>query len=203
MTYFWIALVALVVAFFAVIIIRALRFKPKATAAAEPVAVEIDEQAAISHFADMIRCKTVSYYEDERIDKAEFAKFRALLKNHYPNVSAKCTYEEIGPSGVLFSLKGKSSENPAVFMSHYDVVPVNEDTIQIRFEITDPFQKLIRTSSAGTPAAASCSSVIWRWVLEAGLRQQVRASATWVSMAASFSSFMKVLAASRPPARRW
>ena len=82
MTYFWIALVALVVAFFAVIIIRALRFKPKATAAAEPVAVEIDEQAAISHFADMIRCKTVSYYEDERIDKAEFAKFRALLKHH-------------------------------------------------------------------------------------------------------------------------
>ncbi|MDD4311870.1 MAG: M20 family peptidase, partial [Eubacteriales bacterium] len=127
MTYFWIALVALVVAFFAVIIIRALRFKPKATATAEPVAVEIDEQAAISHFADMIRCKTVSYYEDERIDKAEFAKFRALLKQHYPNVSAKCTYEEIGPSGVLFSLKGKGSEHPAVFMSHYDVVPVNEE----------------------------------------------------------------------------
>ena len=87
MMYFWIALVALVVAFFAVIIIRALRFKPKATAAAEPVAVEIDEQAAISHFADMIRCKTVSYYEDERIDKAEFAKFRALLKQHPEVVS--------------------------------------------------------------------------------------------------------------------
>ena len=127
MTYFWIALVALVVAFFAVIVIRALRFKPKATAAVEPVAVEIDEQAAISHFADMIRCKTVSYYEDERIDKAEFAKFRALLKKNYPNVSATCTYEEIGPSGVLFTLKGKSSEKPAVFMSHYDVVPVNEE----------------------------------------------------------------------------
>ncbi|MEN6636825.1 MAG: M20 family peptidase [Clostridiaceae bacterium] len=127
MTYFWIALVALVVAFFAVIIIRALRFKPKATAAVESAAVEIDEQAAISHFAEMIRCKTVSYYEDERIDKAEFAKFRALLKKNYPNVAATCTYEEIGPSGVLFSLKGKSSENPAVFMSHYDVVPVNEE----------------------------------------------------------------------------
>ena len=60
--------------------------------------------------------------------------------------------------------------------------------------------QLIRTSSAGTPAAFSCSSFIWRWVLEAGLRQQVRASATWVSMAASRSDFIKVLAASRPPA---
>lgn len=127
MTYFWIALAALVVAFFAVIIIRALRFTPKTTAAVEPSEVTVDEQAAISHFADMIRCKTVSYYEDERIDKAEFEKFRALLKHSYPNVAAKCSYEEIGPSGVLFSLKGKSAEKPAVFMSHYDVVPANEE----------------------------------------------------------------------------
>jgi carboxypeptidase PM20D1 len=127
MTYFWLALAALVVAFFAVIIIRALRFTPKTTAPVESSEVSVDEQAAISHFADMIRCKTISYYEDERIDKAEFAKFRALLKQLYPNVAAKCTYEEIGPSGVLFSLKGKSSEKPAVFMSHYDVVPVNEE----------------------------------------------------------------------------
>lgn len=127
MTYFWLALAALVVAFFAVIIIRALRFTPKTTVPVEFSEVSVDEQAAISHFADMIRCKTISYYEDERIDKAEFAKFRALLKQLYPNVAAKCTYEEIGPSGVLFSLKGKSSEKPAVFMSHYDVVPVNEE----------------------------------------------------------------------------
>ena len=127
MTYFWLALVALVVAFFAVIIIRALRFTPKATAPVASSEVKVDEQAAISHFAEMIRCKTISYYEDERIDKAEFAKFRALLKQQYPNVAEKCTYEEIGPSGVLFSLKGKSSEKPAVFMSHYDVVPVNEE----------------------------------------------------------------------------
>ena len=127
MTYFWLALAALVIAFLAVILIRALRFTPKTTVPVEPSEVSVDEQAAISHFADMIRCKTISYYEDERIDKAEFAKFRALLKQHYPNVAATCTYEEIGPSGVLFSLKGKSSEKPAVFMSHYDVVPVNEE----------------------------------------------------------------------------
>ena len=36
MTYFWIALVALIVAFFAVIIVRALRFTPKTTAVVEP-----------------------------------------------------------------------------------------------------------------------------------------------------------------------
>ena len=127
MTYFWLALAALVVVFFAVIIIRALRFTPKATQTVAPTAVAIDEQAAISHLADMIRCKTVSYYEDERIDKAEFIKFRALLQQHYPTVFSRSVYEEIGPSGVLFHLKGKSAEKPSVFMSHYDVVPVNEE----------------------------------------------------------------------------
>ena len=127
MTYFWLALAALVACFLAVIIIRALRFTPKTTEAITPTEAMIDEEAAVSHLADMIRCKTVSYYEDERIDKAEFIKFRALLKTLYPTVFERCSYEEIGLSGVLFSLKGKSAEKPAVFMSHYDVVPVNEE----------------------------------------------------------------------------
>ncbi|MEZ4626825.1 MAG: M20/M25/M40 family metallo-hydrolase [Eubacteriales bacterium] len=127
MLYFWLTLVMLVVVFLAVIIIRALRFTPKANASVEPTEVSVDEQAAISHFVEMIRCKTISYYEDERIDKAEFVKFRSLLKKLYPTVAEKCTYEEIGPSGVLFHLKGKSADKPSVFMSHYDVVPVNEE----------------------------------------------------------------------------
>jgi carboxypeptidase PM20D1 len=127
MTYFWLGLCALIIAFLAVIVIRALLFKPKATAPVKASEATVDEQAAINHLAEMIRCKTVSYYEDERIDKAEFAKFRALLKKLYPSVFAKCSYEEIGVSGVLFSLKGKSAEKPAVFMAHYDVVPVNEE----------------------------------------------------------------------------
>ena len=127
MTYIWLALCALIVAFLAVIVIRALLFRPKVTAKVAASEAVVDEQAAIEHLSQMIRCKTISYYEDERIDKAEFAKFRALLRKFYPTVFEKCTYEELGVSGVLFSLKGKSAEKPAVFMSHYDVVPVNEE----------------------------------------------------------------------------
>ena len=57
----------------------------------------------------------------------------------------------------------------------------------------------ILTKPAGMPQAASCSSVIWRWVLVAGFKQQVRASATWVSMAAILRRFIKASAALRPP----
>lgn len=127
MTYFWLGLLALVVAFLAVILIRALRFKPRATQAVAAEEAAVDGQKAIDNLAEMIRCKTVSYYDDEKIDKAEFQKFRALLKKLYPTVFRKASYEEIGPSGILFTLKGKSAEQPAVFMAHYDVVPVNEE----------------------------------------------------------------------------
>ena len=127
MVYFWLGLLALVVAFFAVILIRAFRFQPRTAAAVAAEEAAVDERKAIDDLAEMIRCKTVSYYDDEKIDQAEFKKFRALLKKLYPTVYKKAAYEELGPSGLLFTLKGKSAERPAVFMAHYDVVPVNEE----------------------------------------------------------------------------
>ena len=51
MTYFWLALAALVIAFLAVILIRALRFTPKTTVPVEPSEVSVDEQAAIEHLS--------------------------------------------------------------------------------------------------------------------------------------------------------
>ena len=56
-----------------------------------------------------------------------------------------------------------------------------------------------RTRSGDTPAAASSSSFICRWVEEAGWSTQVLASATWVAMEASFSPAMNFSAAARPP----
>ena len=53
--------------------------------------------------------------------------------------------------------------------------------------------------SGATPASFSCSSVICRWVVLAGWRQQVRRSATWVTTEASSRLSMNLVAASRPP----
>jgi carboxypeptidase PM20D1 len=127
MMYFWLALLALAVAFLAVVLIRALRFKPREAESVQPTEAEVDGQKAIGDLAEMIRCKTVSSYDESKIDWAEFKKFRELLKRLYPAVFEKCGYEEIGKSGVLFTLQGKSAEKPSVFMAHYDVVPVNEE----------------------------------------------------------------------------
>ena len=63
------------------------------------------------------------------------------------------------------------------------------------------FTYTLERDEAEISALMEAEKLFWRCVEEAGFRQQVRASATCVSMAASFRFFMKVLAAARPPAR--
>lgn len=121
----WI-LLALVVLFLVVILARAAAFKPKAEPDVTIEPAEIDADHAIESLQKMIQCKTVSYYDASLIDESEFDKFRALLPQRYPRVFEACTYERIGKSGLLFTLKGQSSDQPSVFMAHYDVVPINE-----------------------------------------------------------------------------
>lgn len=122
-----IIILAVLLAVVLVVVIRAAMFKPVIEEKYEIEDVKIDEQKAINDLAEMIRCKTISYYEDERIDKAEFDKFRQLLKDLYPTVNEKAELEYLAKTGVLYKVKGKSSEKPSVFMAHYDVVPVEEE----------------------------------------------------------------------------
>ena len=67
-------LLALVTLFFAVILIRAAMFRPKAQPVVEAEKVEFDEQAAVDALAALIRCKTVSYHDHSLEDDAEFEK---------------------------------------------------------------------------------------------------------------------------------
>ena len=69
----------IVAAFLAVILIRALLFKPKAEPALEHEEICFDREAAVKALAELIRCKTVSYAEHELEDDAEFEKLIGLL----------------------------------------------------------------------------------------------------------------------------
>ena len=123
----WLIIIpGIIVIFVAVIIIRALLFKPPAKEAIAIDDVAVDAESAAGRLARMIRCKTVSNRDGQLVDNNEFEKFRRLLAELYPNVHGACKCERIGPSGVLYTLKGKSSDAPVVFMSHYDVVPADE-----------------------------------------------------------------------------
>ena len=127
MLYFLIALIAALVVFLAVVLIRAARFKPpveKLEAAAEEI---FDKDTATYALGELVKCKTVSRYTHEEEDDAEFEKLIALLPTLYPHVFEKCTLQKMPDRGLLFHWKGKTEGDPAVLMAHYDVVPVNED----------------------------------------------------------------------------
>ena len=120
-------ILAVIAVFIAVILVRTLTFTPKAETKPEIIDWKFDGDKAVDHLAQMIRCKTVSYDDTSLEDNAEFDKFKALLREFYPNVFEKCEYEEVGRRGIFLKLKGKGNGQPSVFMAHYDVVPVMEE----------------------------------------------------------------------------
>ena len=120
-------IMAAVVLFFAVIIVRAVMFKPLPEPERLEQKVEIDRDKVVRDMVDMIRCKTVSNRDESLVDRSEFTKFQELLKERFPRVHQACTLEHIGKTGLLYCLKGESDQAPSVCMAHYDVVPVDEE----------------------------------------------------------------------------
>ena len=110
-----------------VVLARAMLFKPEEMPLANTDYILLNDEKIIRDMADMIRCKTVSNRNAALVDYKEFHKFQILLEERFPNIYEKCTFQKIGKTGLLYHLSGKKSEEPSVFMAHYDVVPVEEE----------------------------------------------------------------------------
>ncbi|MBE6629610.1 MAG: M20/M25/M40 family metallo-hydrolase [Ruminococcaceae bacterium] len=111
----------------AVLICRALAFKPKKEGVRTPEKLTVDREKAVSDLAAMIRCKTVSDTDTQKEDAAEFEKFHRLLPTLFPATFAACEQIDVGERAVFLHLCGKSAEEPLVLMAHYDVVSVVEE----------------------------------------------------------------------------
>ena len=126
MEFLYAALAALAI-LVAVVLIRALMFKPKEEASRSPESVIVDTDRVVSGLAEMVRCRTVSSNDRAEEDEGEFDRFRELLPTLFPLIYKKCTVEYPTDRSILIHWKGKSQENPTVLMSHYDVVSVVEE----------------------------------------------------------------------------
>ena len=122
----WLAIPVIIVAFIAIILIRALAFKPRKKDMQQIDAVYVNGEKATHDLAEMIKCKTISHRDSALDDQSEFDRFEKLLPELFPTVFNKCSFEKIGNRGLLIRWKGKSPDAPSVFMSHYDVVSVEE-----------------------------------------------------------------------------
>ena len=123
-------IIILLIALIAVMVFNAVRFKAADNGPRTVEDVKVDGDRAQQNLSTLIKFETVSNADYDKTDKAVFAAYRAKLKELYPNVTAASEYKELGNTAMLFKIKGKSSENPSVLMSHYDVVPVEEDRWQ-------------------------------------------------------------------------
>ena len=74
-------------------------------------------KTAIERFSRMIQVKTDT--------PDNLPVFRELVHKMYPIVAARCAREIVG-NEIIYLWKGKSSDSPAILMSHYDVAPVDE-----------------------------------------------------------------------------
>ena len=122
----WLIL-AVIVIFLAVILVRTAMFKPKEEEKREIEEVEFDRAAAVDALARLVQCKTVSNAEAEKEDNAEFEKLIGLLPVLYPNVTKTCPMQRMPHRGLLFHWKGREEGRPSILMAHYDVVAIEED----------------------------------------------------------------------------
>ena len=83
MTIVWILLAALAV-LAAVVIFRTMKFVPPVEEPGVEDPIDLDHDKIVQDMVDMIRCKTVSYYEEEKMDMEEFRKFQKLLEERFP-----------------------------------------------------------------------------------------------------------------------
>ena len=126
----WIIPLIIVLGFIALLCVRATLFNPKSSTRSEVQTVNFDEEMAVTALQRMVECKTISDRDKNLEDDTEFNKFQALLPTLFPLLHKACTLEHIGERGLLYHLKGKSNENPTVYMAHYDVVPADETAWQ-------------------------------------------------------------------------
>ena len=113
--------------FVLIILVRTLMFRPHKREEIISEEISLDKDRIVANMVAMIKCKTVSSRAETLVDKYEFDKFQRLLIARYPNVNKSCELKKIGKNGLLYYLKGKSSDKPSVCMAHYDVVPVEEE----------------------------------------------------------------------------
>ena len=106
----WLLIIpAVLLLFIAIILIRAIAFKPKKKEEKIIDSVFVNGDSATNGLSRMIKCKTISHIDPSLDDKSEFERFEKLLPELFPLVFEKCSYEKVGDRGILIRWRGKSA----------------------------------------------------------------------------------------------
>lgn len=120
-------ILALLLLLLAVVFIRTLLFRPKQQATPFECEVAFDREKAVENLRELVRFKTISYENSNLEDNEQFEALVSALPHLYPKVFETCSFTRLPDRALLIGWKGEKSDAPTVFMSHYDVVPVEAE----------------------------------------------------------------------------
>lgn len=120
-------LLAILGGLIALLLLRAVCFRPEKHTSLPCAPVSFDQEAAVEALKQLVQCRTVSHPEPDMEDNAEFDRLVKLLPQLYPTVFQNCAFRQLPHRGLLLHWVGREHDAPSVMMAHYDVVDVEED----------------------------------------------------------------------------
>lgn len=118
-----IIIVAVIVLFFAVLVIRALAVKDKSAKPEQYQKPEIDLDSAVKKAQGAIRIPTISMADDTFDDKP-FFELQEYLEKTFPLFHEKAEKRVVNKYALMYKIEGTDkSLKPALFLGHQDVVP--------------------------------------------------------------------------------
>lgn len=83
----------------------------------------------VSHLAQSVQFRTVSYSDPAMMDSMQFDKFITFITDAYPLIHEYLKVEKVNTYALLYEWKGNNPDlKPVMLMGHYDVVPVIQGT---------------------------------------------------------------------------
>lgn len=123
-----IVLLAVVVVLFVLVFRAATVFEDRQP---EPLSgiteIRLDQEGAIQRFSRALQLPTVSYDDRSNFDGGAFTDFHDFLQSAYPLTHRHASRTVVNDYSLVYHLEGSdSSLDPVLFMSHMDVVPIDE-----------------------------------------------------------------------------
>lgn len=132
-------ILGIVVAFVAVMVVRAISAKKPDLGTSEYVPAEIDLAEVAEKLAGAVRIKTVTLPDNDR-DGSIFYEYQSYLEATFPLVMSHAEKIQINKYAVIYKVKGSDDGLlPAAVLAHQDVVPADSEGWEV-----DPFGGVIK-----------------------------------------------------------
>ena len=126
---FFLFLLLMLLIVICVVVYNTINFKPNPTIVDKVAEVEVPVDA-VSHMAEAISIRTVSFEDEADFDSIQFQKFNDFLSITYPLLYERTQHTIFSGYSHLFKLSGTDeSVKPVIIMGHHDVVPIASPTI--------------------------------------------------------------------------